>query len=343
MKNILTCLAVFLACGLVIAGCRDRKEEAAAPATKAGADKAVASTRGDSMAARVNGTTISGAEVDQAVNILLSQYGGQIPPEQKAGIQPIMRKQAIESLINQSLLLQEADREGIRPDKKAIDDQMKQISARFPNSEAFQKLLASQGISEEQLRQDIGKDLKIQALLDKKTPTTPDVSDADIAAFYKDNPDNFKMPERVRASHILLTFSPADNDEVKSQKRQRLLSLKAELEKGADFAKLASENSDCPSKAQGGDLGLFEKGKMVKPFEDAAFAMKAGQVSDVVESQFGYHLIKVTGKEDAKAVPIEEAREKIASFLNQEKKQKAVGEYLQKLRSAAKVEYGANG
>ncbi|MCX6353481.1 MAG: peptidylprolyl isomerase [Candidatus Aureabacteria bacterium] len=338
------------ACGLLAFGCSARKEEASSLPSKgkegitsasAGGSSMADAKKGDSLTAKVNGVTITQTDVDQAVESLLNRYGGQVSPEQKAAMKPLLGKQALESLINQRLLLQEAEREGIQPDAKALEAQMKEISGHFPSPEAFQKMLASQGISEEMLRHDVGQDLKIQSLLEKKAPKTQSATDAEIAEFYKKNQDEFKTPERVKASHILIAVKPGESDQERSQKKKKIEALQKEIEKGADFAKLASENSDCPSKAQGGDLGYFERGKMTKPFETAAFAMKAGQVSDVVETEFGYHLIKLTGREEAQTVPLEKAKDKVALYLNNEKKQKGIGDYLEKLRKTAKIEYAS--
>ena len=325
-----------LACGLVAVGCGAGKE---APVASPRKGTVAGAKEGGSMAAKVNGAVITRADVDRAVKALMNRFGGQMSPEQMAGIEPVMWKQALESLINKRLLIQDAEREGIHPSEKDVDAQMKAISSRAPSDDAFRKLLASEGITEAALRRDIMQDLKIEALLDKQVPKKEKASDEEIKAFYRDNPEDFKVPERMRASHILIKVDPGESAEERAQKRLRLAGLRGRVEKGEDFAKLAGENSDCPSKSQGGDLGYFDRGKMVKPFEDAAFKMKVGQVSDVVETQFGYHLIKLTGHEEASVTPLEKVRDKLADFLDRRKRQKAVGDYLQKLRSTAKIEY----
>lgn len=319
---------IVLACGLMTAGCSTRLDEPAASPNGGGGD-----------AAKVNGAVITNAQVEQAVKTLMERFGGQLPAEQMAGIKPILRKQALESLINQQLLVQEADREVIQPDEKKIDAQMKDIAGRVPEGTSFKELLASMRITEAQLRQDIGRDLKIEALLDKKVPQTQKASDKEIKEFYRDNPEEFKTPERVKASHILIKVEPGDSADERAKKKLKAEELRGRIKKGEDFAKLAQENSECPSKSQGGDLGYFARGSMVKPFEDAAFGMKAGQISDVVETQFGYHVIKVTGREEAGVTTFEKAKDKVAEFLNHQKRQGAVGDYLQKLRGAAKIEY----
>ena len=121
------------------------------------------------------------------------------------------------------------------------------------------------------------------------------------------------MPEQVRASHILISTKPidpnADPNQAKAQAKDKAEELLKKVKDGADFAALAKENSDCPSNAQGGDLGLFPRGQMVKPFEDAAFALKVGEISDLVETQFGYHIIKVTEHQDPNQITFREGQD----------------------------------
>ena len=125
----------------------------------------------------------------------------------------------------------------------------------------------------------------------------------------------------------------------KSQKRLELIGLRNKSQEGADFAKIAEEPSECPSKQQGGDLGFFERGKMVKPFEEAAFNLKVGEVSDIVETQFGFHLIKVSEYQEARTIPFEEVNDKISIHLKNTKEQQAVNTYLGTLREKADIEY----
>ncbi|MFC2173615.1 peptidylprolyl isomerase, partial [Acidobacteriota bacterium] len=192
---------------------------------------------------------------------------------------------------------------------------------------------------EEEFRTDIESSIRIQKLMEQAIPKTLPVSDDEIAVYYRGNVDKFQIKERVKAGHILIKISPADTAEAKAAAQDKLKKIKSELKKGADFSKLASQYSDCPSAAQGGDLGYFGKGKMVKPFEDAAFSLKVGEVSDIVETQFGYHLIMKTDSQEARTLTLEEAKEQIVQSLQNDKRGKAVNDYIAKLRSSAKIVY----
>lgn len=293
----------------------------------------------DSMVANVNGAIITGLDLKQEMDNIIRQFGDKISPEQMNIMRPRLKEKALENLINKALFLQEADRQNIKPDPKSIDDEISGIAGRYPTMEKFKEQLASLGISEEKLRQEIERNIKIKTLLNLQISPLEDIKEEEINAFYRDNPDNFKMPERIKASHILISINPDDGPEKKEEKRQRLLKLRDEINNGADFVQMAQENSDCPSKSRGGDLGYFDRGKMVKPFEDAAFQLKIGELSDIVETTFGYHIIKLTDRQDAKVIPVEEARDKIITLINNQKKGQAINDYLLKLRSSAKIDY----
>jgi peptidyl-prolyl cis-trans isomerase C len=291
------------------------------------------------MVVRVNDKVINVSEVDRATDILFAQYQNQIPPERAAQAQTVLRKQAIQNLINQRLLLAEAERQGTQPDEKAVQDRFTETVARFSSPEEFQGTLQSMNLSRESFQEEIRQDMMIEALLDAELKDVKKVDPEDVSAFYRDHPESFRSPEQVRASHILIAVEAGASEEQRAQKKLQLESLKAQIEKGADFGQLAGENSDCPSKARGGDLGYFQRGKMVKPFEDAAFALKVGEMSEIVETQFGYHLVKVTDHQDPKEATLDEVKGQIEMLLKREARNAAIGEYVSKLRESAEITY----
>ena len=147
-------------------------------------------------------------------------------------------------------------------------------------------------------------------------------------------------PEMVRASHILIKTEESDTDEVKAEKKAKAEALAIQAKAAdADFAALAQENSDCPSKAQGGDLNFFAKERMVPEFSAAAYSMNVGDISDIVETQFGYHIIKVTDKKAGEQVAFTDVAANIKGYLTQQKKQEAVQAFMQDLRAKADIKY----
>jgi len=173
------------------------------------------------------------------------------------------------------------------------------------------------------------------ALKDKVTATPEQISE-----FYKKNPERFQQGERVRASHILVAVPQNADAATKAKARAKAEGLLKRIKAGEDFAALAKENSEDPGSAiQGGDLGPpFPRGQMVGPFNDVAFKLAPGMVSDVVETQFGFHIIKVTEKHEARAVPLDEVRPQLTQFIENQNRQRETQAFVAGLRAKGKIE-----
>lgn len=157
------------------------------------------------------------------------------------------------------------------------------------------------------------------------------VTEEDMSNYYTTHRDEFRTPEQVKASHILLRVDANAPADVKGKAKDKAADILKRVKAGEDFAKLASEFSDDPgSKAKGGDLGFFSKGRMVKPFEDAAFTLKPGEVSDVVESQFGYHIIRVTEKKSAVEQPYESVKDSVRAKVTDELRKARINDFVDK-------------
>ncbi len=169
------------------------------------------------------------------------------------------------------------------------------------------------------------------------------ISDDDAKKYFDQNKAEFQTPEQVRASHILIstrnTDPNADPNKVKADAKAKAEEVLAKVKTGGDFAALAKEYSSCPSAQKGGDLGLFGRGQMVKPFEDAAFALEPNQVSGIVETEFGYHIIKVTEHKDANTTGFDAAKPKIVETLQNQKKGQLAKDFITQLKAEATIVY----
>ncbi len=283
------------------------------------------------VVARVNGVEIPAAELEKAVRNLEANVGQQIPAERRSEIY----RGILDQLVDQRLLEQEAAARSIKATDAEVNAGIEQMKQQAPNAEAFAKALASRKMTEADLRSEARQRLTVDKLLTAEVEPKAAVTEADIADFYKKNPQFFMQPEAVRASHILIK---ADSAEAKAAAKAKADDLLRQIKGGADFAALAKEHSNDGSAASGGDLGFFPRGQMVKPFEDAAFALKPGEVSNVVESEFGYHIIKAAEHRSARTVPLAEVSDRIAQALRQQKQQQLAQEFVQSLKGKAKVE-----
>jgi peptidyl-prolyl cis-trans isomerase C len=169
------------------------------------------------------------------------------------------------------------------------------------------------------------------------------ITEEDAKKHYDESPTQFEVKEQVRASHILIkpdiTDPNNDPNQAKAEAKAKIQDLLEQIKDGADFAELAKANSACPSAAGGGDLKFFTRGKMAPPFEKAAFALEVGKVSDIVETQFGYHIIKVTDRKDAGTTSFEQAGDNIIKQLTQKKQKEFADKYIESLKAAANIVY----
>lgn len=245
----------------------------------------------------------------------------------------------LDKLVTLEILYQESEKKGIKVDPKKIDEQYDMLLKRYPDKEKFNEFLTQWNITEDKIRLEIKRGAAIQELIKTNVTDKVTVADQEVKKFYNDNPEKFKAPEEVKTSHILIKLDPKKADDAKKNKaKEKLEAAKDRIKKGEDFAKVAKEVSEGPSNKSGGDLGFVTRGQMVKPFEDAVFALKAGEVSDIVETQFGYHLIKVFEKKPAKTIGFEEVKNRLADQLKQQIAQKKIMAYIQQLKDTAKIE-----
>ena len=286
--------------------------------------------------AQVNDTVLLRQDLDREmklVSLKLARQGKPVDAEQLKRYEGEIR----DTLINRTLLLQQAQSEGIDVKDTAVAKALDEFKAAFKDEKAYQNALTEMGFSEEMLKNQIKQGLTIKTLIDKEVLQKISVSDQQVRAYYDDNPNLFRKPEQVKASHILIQV-PADATEAKqAEALAAIQALKVRVDNGENFATLAQENSDGPSKTKGGDLGFFSREQMVPPFSEAAFALQPGQTSDVVQTRFGYHLIRVTERSDEQTMAFNDVKEAIAARLRQEQEAKKIDAYLEKIKEHADI------
>ncbi len=249
-----------------------------------------------------------------------------------------MRREALDYLIDQELMFQEAKKADLKSKDAEVDAELIKIKQRFPSQEVFEQALKQQDLTEKKLREIISRAMIIRQMIEVKIePTAEPVADEAVASFYEENKGGFVESEKVDARHILIKVAPDASDEEKDYAKKEMENILKEIRDGADFAELAKKNSQCPSAPKGGELGYFTRGQMVKSFEDAAFALQPGEVSDVVETRFGYHIILVQNKEPKKQLGLEEVAEQIKAALLVENVNIATEKWLEPIRQKATI------
>ncbi len=229
----------------------------------------------------------------------------------------------VDQLISNKLLLQEAKKEGITVDDKEVEGVISLTESLY--GKKIDELLANSSIPLDFFKQKMKEQLAMSKLLNQSIKVE-EPTDDELKKFYDDNPNYFMVPEMVNVSQILLKTE----DEAKK--------IKEELASGKDFYKLAAEKSIDPSaKQNSGNLGPIAEGSTVKEFEDVAFSLPAGTISNPTKSQFGYHIIKVEGKTEAKKLGFRDVKDQIKAMAAQQKQQKAIVDFVDSLKNTAKV------
>jgi peptidyl-prolyl cis-trans isomerase C len=284
--------------------------------------------------ARVNGEPVKKADLDRLIKNMELSANQTLPVDRR---DEILRK-ALDQLVTYTVLSQEMRARKVEVTDAEVDSNLQQMQKQFPNEAEFKKALAARGMTVEKLRSDARIDMSINKMMEAEVSSTPPPTDAQVREFYDKNPDKFKQDEAVRASHILIPADEKADDATKAKARAEAENVLKQLKAGGDFAELAKKYSKDGSAAQGGDLNFFTKGQMVPAFDQAAFAMKPGQMSDIVTTPFGYHIIKVTERRPASTVPFEQVSDRIKEYLTGQQKQGRAQSFIELLKQKAKIE-----
>jgi peptidyl-prolyl cis-trans isomerase C len=287
------------------------------------------------VVARVNGENVTRQEFEEFVQNLEARAGAPVPADQRNQVY----RRVLDQIVGYKLLLQEAKVRKVAVADGDIESRVNEIRKQFASEEVFTQALAERKMTLDQVRSDIRNDLSIGQLIDAEIKEKSAVKAEQLQDFYTKNPDQFKQTERVRASHILIGFPQNADAAARTDARTKAEQVLKEVTSGGDFAALAKQHSQDPgSAANGGDLGFFEAGQMVGPFNDAAFSLAPGTISDLVETQFGYHIIKVAEKQPARTIPLDEVRPQLEEFLQNQNRQEQTEIFVKSLRSKGMVE-----
>jgi len=304
---------------------------------------AYAQDKPEPSAATVNGERILMSELDREMRNLLNSYP--ILGERKniAELRQA-RSNILENLIKQELIIQEGRKLNLVPQDKEVEVEYGKIRQRFQSEEQFQEVLKQQGLTEKKLQDNVKRRMILMKVIDTVVkPTAEPVTDKDISDFYEANKEKYKEPEKVHASHILIKVETNATDQEKYDAEKRINEILQQVKSGSDFAELAKKHSQCPSASRGGDLGTFGRGQMIKEFEDAAFSTEVGQISNVVLTDFGYHIIKVQEKKPEKIMELSIVSDEIKRILTAEKMNTATEKWLQPLKDKSNIQIMVKG
>ena len=288
----------------------------------------------------VNGTEISkeavSFELDRLVRFYMSHSMSM--DEVKKNL-PKLEEKALEQAIGAKLLLDRSMQLDIPVSAADIDAEIAKVVTQVGGEENYRKALAAQNITEEAFRKEIEKGARVNKLVEQACSSVPEPTEEDVTAYYEAHKDDFVSPPEVLCQHILVKSEEGDIPEAKSAAFEKIRAIRERVVAGADFAEEAKANSDCPSGAEGGSLGWFGRGMMVPEFDKAAFEMKKGETSDIVTTQFGYHIIYKADERGGEAKTLVDVHDQLKDLLRHEARGRAMDAFVSELRENAQIEY----
>jgi peptidyl-prolyl cis-trans isomerase C len=318
-----------LAIAVLLGSCSAGKKKAAQEAL---------AVPGQEIVARVNGAPVYASDVNLGAT-RLRQKGTFNAPEKEPKSEAQLREEALQVLIENELLFQEARRRGFTAAQEAVEQEMAVIAGQFPGPATFEKALAQMNITKEDLRRDLERAQTVERMVESAIEPGIGVSPEEVRSYYDANPQMFTDPERMHIRHILLRVSPSTTEEQKAEMRRTLEGVRERVLKGESFEALADQYSQDMRAGKGGDLGYVSRGQLAKDFEQSVFALQAGQLSGVVSSPYGYHLIQVVDHQPPTLVSFERVKGPLAGFLHRSKVDEAVSALAKELRDKAKIAF----
>jgi peptidyl-prolyl cis-trans isomerase C len=334
--SLLNILALVLLPFLLVPGCSSESQQIDKDVA-AKIDGASISKTSEDAAAIVNGVPIPKSEMQSSVDNTMNRYKS-FGMELDSTKVDSLRNQILDYMIRTELMYQESQQAGFVVSDSALASEIETVKNQYPNEETFKSAMDQQGITEEQFRTHMLRTTAIKNYITEKITNQIEVTTESKSEYYEKHKEEFKHSEEVGAKHILIQTSKSDPPDSLDSKKAKIDELLTRIKNGEDFSTLATEHSDCPSSAKGGDLGYFSRGKMVQSFEEAAFSMNIGDVSEVIETNYGYHIIQVYGKKEAGQSSFEEMEEYIEDALKKGKTNEELEKLFKELEEKAEID-----
>jgi parvulin-like peptidyl-prolyl isomerase len=287
---------------------------------------------------KVNGQVIPSEAIAFELSRLVRFYAQHMPEEQVRSQLDALRRKAVDQAIGAKLLIDEAMRLDIQVTETEVDERVQAMAEEAGGLEPLQAELKKQGISEATFRDQIKRGRRVDKLVEMVTAGVNDPGEDDIRAHFDSHRAEFQRAERAQAQHILV--APTSKDAAgRAAARAKIEAIRARLQAGGSFADEAAAHSECPSgKQSAGSLGWFGRGMMVKAFDDAVFSLQVGELSAIVETEFGFHVIRKTAHEEAAEAEFDDVRENIRDFLRHAARGEVLSAHVAELRAQAQIE-----
>ncbi|MBF0275355.1 MAG: peptidylprolyl isomerase [Nitrospinae bacterium] len=332
MKKLCLAITLFaLTLNPLMGQCAEEKKEVKLPSLKE------ITSELKPVVAKVGKVEIKKDEVAKILTEIYPQLSKAVDAGKNIDVKLILKK-IVDNMVMDKIMFQEVTEKKIEVSEKELKESVEMIYKRFQGEENFKKFLVQQKLSQEKFESKLKADLQINKLLSTEVYKNVEVSDKEAQEFYDKNPKMFKATGQIKASHILIKYKKSEGEDKRKVALKKIKEIQKQIKNGADFTQLAKEKSEGPSAVKGGDLGFFGKGQMVPAFEKAAFALKKNGVSDIVETPFGFHLIKLYEKKPAEVISLSKVKTQLKERLKATKIEVEVKKYYEELLKKYNVE-----
>ncbi len=286
----------------------------------------------------VNGVDLSAADLNQELQRILpteTSFHSGVSAEKKKDLEA----KALAVLVDKELQYQDGLAKGLKLSKQELAEELDKLARNFSSKAEFAKALQGAGFTEKTIASFVERNIVAEKITHREVDEKIMITDEIIKAYYEKNRARFFKPEEFRASQIMVKVDPAATAEEKGKLKERAEQILKKLKEGADFAALAAAESDDASRIKGGDLGYFHLGRTIPEFEATVKTLKVGEVSGVVDTIYGFHIIKLTEKKEPRQLSFEEMKDKLKGQLSAEERSRLHGEWMAGLKAKAKIVY----
>ena len=253
-----------------------------------------------------------------------------------------IERRALDKVIVQELLSQESKNLKVDDIDKKVDEQTRKLKRKYKNEKSFISYLKTKKLTEDNLRATLRKNIYIEKYLEEKGIRNPVIPEEEIRSYYEDTKEEYRREEYIRASHIVILVDENAPREKKDEARTKIEKIRQEIISGKDFGAMAREFSEDGKAANGGDLDYIKRGYMPPEFDSVAFLLKKGELSEVVQTKFGFHIIKVFDKKPAGIAPLSDVRDFITRYLQMEVSKKKLAAHMEELKEKAEIKVFLN-
>lgn len=292
----------------------------------------------DGIAIVVNKDAILVSEINEAMLPLMQEYRARYSGDELKKKMAELRDTVIEQAIDTKLIVQVARERGISADEKTVDSRVEVVKKRFPSEDEFLQALASKGITFREYREQVAEQVLAQETIRRVLGEEIDVTDNQIREYYDSHPDEFVTEPRIKLAQIFLKISTGSTPEEIGRLRQKAEQLRILIEDGVEFSELAEKYSEGPYRDRGGVVGVVSPNEILPELEEIAFGLKTGEVSPVIQTNYGFHMLKALEAEPARKIGFEEAKPLIEERINEMERSRKYNDWIKKLREDAFIE-----